>query len=82
MPTLAILASPVDPVVSYEGWLEEDRKVMGMAEGWTDMALNSVHKKPSAVPCNDMKGTPQGNEPCSLEGRLNPLIHMWNPSYL
>lgn len=32
VPTLAILASPVDPVVSYEGWLE-DRKVMGMGEG-------------------------------------------------
>lgn len=33
VPTLAILASPVDPVVSYEGWLEEDRKAMGMGEG-------------------------------------------------
>lgn len=32
VPTLAILASSVDPVVSYEGWLE-DRKVMGMGEG-------------------------------------------------
>lgn len=33
MPTLAILASPVYPVVSYEGWLGAGRKVMGTSEG-------------------------------------------------
>lgn len=40
MPTLAILASPVDPVVSYEGWLGEDRKVMGTGEELPGKAPN------------------------------------------
>lgn len=74
VPTLAVLASPVDPVVSHEGRLKRTERPWDWGRAGTCTPLNSVHGKPSAVPCTEMKGTADFSP--GSGARLNLNIHV------
>lgn len=51
VPTLAVLAPPVYPVVPHEGWLAEERSGTGLSDGQKpDNALESLPRVPLGKP--------------------------------
>lgn len=82
VPTLAILAPPVYPMVPHEGWLAEERSETAVSEGWKPGdALESLPRGPLRRPrALTTLGAYLTDVPGArfTEGWLTAEIYLWN----